>query len=48
MKDIVRRIDKVLDSFFLKDMQKVFDGTILTIKLTPLAKIESYLIEVGK
>jgi hypothetical protein len=42
------RINWVLESFLLKDWQKVLDGTILTIRLTPLAKIENYLIEVGK
>jgi hypothetical protein len=42
------RINWVLESYFLKDMQKVLDRTNLRLKLTPLAKIENYLIEVGK
>jgi hypothetical protein len=42
------RINRILESFFVIDMQKVLDKTNLRLKLTPLAKIENYLIEVGK
>lgn len=37
------RITKVLDSFFVKDMQKVLDGTVLRLRLTVDAKIDNLL-----
>jgi hypothetical protein len=43
MKGTIRRIDWVLDSYFLKDMQKALDGTILRLRLTVDAKIDSLL-----
>jgi hypothetical protein len=46
MKDIEIKIDRVLESFFVKDLVKALDGTILKIKLDTLAKIENALIEV--
>lgn len=44
---ILDKIDRILETFLLKDLYKTLEGSNITIKMTPLAKIENALIEVS-
>ena len=43
MKDTIKRIDWVFESFLVRDLQKLFDGTVLRLLLTVDAKIDNLL-----
>jgi hypothetical protein len=47
MKDTIKRIDRVLEATFIKNMQKVFEAYPICLKLTVDAKIQN-LIEAYK
>jgi hypothetical protein len=41
--NIEDKIDRILESFFVKDLIKITENTILRIRLTPEAKIDNIL-----
>ena len=46
--DTLDKIDRILETFLLRDLYKAIEGTGITIKQTCLHKIDNFLTEVSQ